>query len=336
MDYLGRRTLTFAAPVGAEGLDWVIVAEIPNAESGESLRMFRNRLLIVGGLLVPIVWLLSAALSKRMTRPVGPVVSAAAAIAGGDLETTAPDLGRNEFGDVARRLNVVASDLRRQRQSLQDEEREITRLLLSALPPRLVELIRSGERQVEDLIDTATVITMTVEGVFGQPGLDTETAVDLGARLSADLEEAAGRLGIERVRSSSSQHLFVAGLDTPDAEADSALRFMVEARPLLDRFAEETGLVITYHAGLAAGDVLAGVLSGDQLAFGVFGEPAELALTLDSAAADGQVLVHRSVVDELREQWDLEAAPGLTDLRGRPIDGMALVVGVRDETTRHS
>ncbi|MDH4117233.1 MAG: HAMP domain-containing protein, partial [Acidimicrobiia bacterium] len=323
-DYLARSTLAFAAPVGAEGLDWVIVAEVPMAEAGESLRMFRTRLLVTGGLLVPLVWLLGVALARRMTRPVHPVLAAAVAIAGGDLEATAPDLGRNEFGDVARRLNVVASDLRGQRQALEEEERQITRLLLSALPPRLVEQLRSGRRQIADLIDSATVITMTIEGAFDQAGIDPDAAVELGSRLSADLEAAAERLGIERVRSSSSQHLFVAGLDSPNTEADQAAEFVIQARDLIDRFAEDRGVAITYHAGLAAGEVLAGLLAGDQLTFGVVGEPAQIALTLDAAAVAGQVLVHRSVVDDLSDRWVLEALSNLTDLRGQQIDAFAL------------
>ena len=331
VNYLGTRTLTFAAPVGADGLEWVVVAEVSGAEAGASLRSFGNRLLVTAAILLPMVGLLALALADRMVRPADPVVTAAAAIAAGDLNSEVPDLGRNEFGDVARRLNVVTADLRAQDKALADEEQEISRLLLSALPPRLVEKLRSGEKRVDDLVDTATVIALTVEGIFGQAGVDADSGVELSSRLSRSLEEAAERLGVERVRSSSSQHLFVAGLDLPQTEADRAVEFVLEARRLLGRFGEETGLGVTYHAGLGAGKVMAGLLSGDQLTYGVFGEPVQIALTLDAIAADGQILLDQSVVGDLGTRWRLEPLTDLIDLRGEPIEAMVLMGEGADE-----
>ena len=325
VNYLGRRTLTFAAPVGADGLEWVVVAEVSGAEAGASLRSFGNRLLVAAAILLPIVGLLALALADRMVRPVNPVVTVAAAIAAGDLNSEVPDLGRNEFGDVARRLNVVAADLRAQDQALEDEEREISRLLLSALPPRLVEQLRSGERRIDDLVDTATVIALTVEGISGEAGVDADSGVELSSQLSRRLEEAAEHFGVERVRSSFSHHLFVAGLDLPETEADRAVEFVLEARQLLDRFGEETGLAVTYHAGLGAGEVMAGLLSGGQLTYGVFGEPAQIALTLDATAVNGQILLDQSVVADLGTRWHLDPVPDLIDLRGEPIEAMVLI-----------
>ena len=60
-----------------------------------------------------------------MTRPVEPAVEVAARIAGGDLDIEIPDLGRNEYGDVARRINTFTADLRAQKQALDDEARRV-------------------------------------------------------------------------------------------------------------------------------------------------------------------------------------------------------------------
>ena len=117
---------------------------------------------------------------------------------------------------MGRRLNALAADLRAQEDALAKEESEITKLLLSALPPRLVKQLRSGERTLHDLVDTATVVALTVTGIMDETGIDPESAVEFGAQLSGELEALADRLGVERVRSSSDQHVFVAGLNTPD------------------------------------------------------------------------------------------------------------------------
>ncbi len=92
------------------------------------------------------------------------------------------------------RLRLLATDLRAQEDALADEEREITKLLLSALPPRLVKQLRSGERTLHDLVDTATVVALTVTGRLDEAGIDSESAVEFGAQLSGELEAVADSL----------------------------------------------------------------------------------------------------------------------------------------------
>ena len=325
-DYLGRRSLAFAAPVGDEELEWVVVAEVADSEAGAPLRSFRNRILLTAAILLPVVGLVGLALARQITRPVGPVVAGAAAIARGDLDTEIPDLGRNEFGDVARQMKVLAEDFRVYERGLREQEEEMTRLLLAALPPRLVDQVRGGKRDLRDLVDTATVVAMTAEGILDQPGIDPESAVELSARLSHDLEQAAAALGLERVRSSSNLHLFAAGLGVDaDTAAEPALSFAMDARRIVHEFGEEAGTPMRFRAGLASGELIAGLLSTEHLTYGVFGEPAQVAMTLDAAASAGQILVHESTAADLGPGWRLEPVADLVDLRGEPVRAMLAV-----------
>lgn len=332
VDYLGRRSLAFAAAIADEELDWVVVAEVAASEAEGPLRSFRNRILLTAAILIPAGALLALALADRMTQPVEPVVRGAAAIAGGDLEPDLPDLGNNEFGDVARQMEKLAAEFRRHEGELAEQEQEMTRLLLATLPPRLVEQVRRGERKLDDLVDTATVVAVGAEGMLEQPGVDPESAVELSARLSASLEDAAASLDIERVRSSSTLHLFVAGLGLDDDTApDPALTLAMNARQIVDGLAEETATTIRFTAGLASGEVIAGLLSAEQLTYGVFGEPAQLALTLEAAASPGQILVHESTARDLGPDWQLEPAGDLAGLGGEMI--RAHLVAVETEAT---
>ena len=108
-----------------------MVAEIAGSEATEPLRSYLVRIIIAGLILIPIVGLAAAFFANRMTGPVKPVGAAAAAVAHGDLTTTVPDLGQNEFGDVGRRLNLLTADLRAKEEALAEEEREIKRLYRS-------------------------------------------------------------------------------------------------------------------------------------------------------------------------------------------------------------
>jgi class 3 adenylate cyclase len=326
-NYLGRKSLTVAGPVGDNQLDWVVVADLASSEADRPLRTYAGRVAIAALILIPIVGLVALFLADRMTRPVKPVVDAAAQVAGGQLEITLPDLGRNEFGDAARRLNTLTVDLRAQEQALAREEREIRDLLLSALPPRIVEQLRSGERSLHDLVDTATVIALTVTGMLDEAGIDPESAVEFAARLSSELEAVADRVGVERVRSASEQHLFVAGLDTPEAAVSKAAEFALAAATTIERFAAELGIVLTYYAGISAGEVIAGLLSVGQLTYGVFGDPARAALALNAVAGPGQILVGADTAAELGGEWEFEQASNLLDLRGEPVVAKVLKGG---------
>lgn len=324
-NYLGSKTLTVAEPIVVEDVSWAVVSEIRWSEANDAVSSYTRRMLIAAAILLPIVGLLGLLLADRITRPVEPVVSAAGLVASGDLEIEIPDLGRNEYGDVGRRINTFTADLRAQKQSLDEESEEVIRLLKSALPDRVVEQIRGDDRQLEDLADTTSLIVVGVETATDEAGGDVAWEAELGARLSADLEAAAEGLGIERVRSAGNNHVFAAGLGRPDPAAPAAAEFVLEAIDLVRAAAEEVGTEVSYHAGVASGEVIAGLLSSAQLTYGVFGDPPRIAMALESIASNGQVLVDRSTVAELGPEWILEDVDNLVDLRGEPLTAQLLV-----------
>jgi len=200
-------------------------------------------------------------------------------------------------------------------------------MLLSALPPRLAKELQSGRRELRDLIDTATVMALTVAGILDEAGIDSESAVDFATRLSSQLEDVAGRMGVERVRSSSEQHVFVAGLDTPDYAVPAAAAFVLEAAATIEQFSSEVGFEISYRVGLSAGDVIEGLLSADQLTYGVFGDPPRTALALNAVAAPGEILMDTETAAQLGPEWELEPAENLLDLRGDSIEATVLKGG---------
>jgi class 3 adenylate cyclase len=338
-DYLGRGTLAVAGLVENDQLDWAIVAQLENAEANDPLGAFISRLLVTAAVLVPLVALAGLFLAGRLTRPFVPIMEASQRIAHGDLDVVVPDLGRNEIGDVARRLTALAAHLKSQEQAIEEEEAATRKLLLSALPPRLVEKMRdSSDGSVDDLVDMATVVAVTVEGVVDAAGVDAETAVELGVRVSAEFEAAADRLDLERVRSSSDQHVFVAGLGSPEAATGPAVRFASDVVQIIEQFSLDTGLEVEFAVGVAAGEVISGLLTSEELAYGVFGDAPQRALALVAVARSGDVLLDGRAIDELGDEASVEVIDDLLDLRGEPLQAARLVLdrsgraggGVRD------
>jgi class 3 adenylate cyclase len=280
---------------------------------------------ITAAVLLPLVALIGLLVAGLFIRPFGPVVAAARRIASGDLEAEIPDLGANELGDVARRLGDIARHLREQEDAIAAEEAETTRLLLSALPPRLVERMRERDEEITDLVDSASVVSVIVTGIVDDPSIDTDRAVELASMLSQELEAAAEPLGLERIRSSSDQHVFAAGLDRPTSEVERAAEFAWQVAAVLEAFAEETGLDPSHRIGISSGRVISGLIVSDQLTYGVFGEPPQTSIALSTIAAPGQVLVDRSAARELDEAYEFEQVEGLVDLRGRVVEAEALI-----------
>jgi class 3 adenylate cyclase len=324
-DYLGRSVVAVAAPVDARRLDWVLVAQIGTGEADEPLGGYLRAMFITAAVLLPLVALIGLLVAGLFIRPFGPVVAAARRIASGDLEAEIPDLGANELGDVARRLGDIARHLREQEDAIAAEEAETTRLLLSALPPRLVERMHERDEEITDLVDSASVVSVIVTGIVDDPSIDTDRAVELASMLSQELEAAAEPLGLERIRSSSDQHVFAAGLDRPTSEVERAAEFALQVAAVLEAFAEETGLDPSHRIGISSGRVISGLIVSDQLTYGVFGEPPQTSIALSTIAVPGQVLVDRSAARELDEAYEFEQVEGLVDLRGRVVEAEALI-----------
>ncbi len=333
-DYLGREALTSADRVISEHFDWVVVAQVATSETGRSLMSYIRRVLLTAAILVPLVWLFAVWLARRFTRPFAPIAASASQLAEGDLDVDIPDLGRNELGDVARRIGDLAGSLRRVERAITSEKNETRRLLLAALPPRVVEAYGEDVQVVDDLVDSATVVAIMVRRLVEDSGIDPATTADLAARVSRDLEAVADSFGLERVRSSADQHLFVAGLGRPSADVEKGAEFAVKAESVLDRFTEETGVDIEYHIGLCSGNVISGVIDSDQITYGVFGAPPSVALALAASAPPGQIVIDRGTSHDLGDDWELSDPSDFVDPGGRPLDARVLIGIASSDTDR--
>ncbi len=317
--YLGDKTLVAAGGVDVAGLDWIVVAEQAEGEALAPLQTYLRRILVLLAVLLPVVAISGAALARALTRPVGPLVTAASDIAEGDLAPEIGDLGRNEFGDLAQQLEGVARQLSDEEAALVAEEQRIGEMLAAVLPPRLVDRVRSGEQRIADLAETATVVSLTIEGLPDPSGPDRETAGEMAGRIAGHVDKLMSEYGVERARTSSEQQLFLAGLSDAHARVDDAADFSADLIEAIRSDGESLGIDISVRAGLAAGKVATGVLGVNQVSFGVWGDPPGIALTLDSMARRGEVLADRSVVEDLSARW---AATPMDDLVGLGGEGL--------------
>ncbi len=315
-NYLGTETLAASGPADAAGLGWVVVVEQDKGETDAALNALLRALLVVLLVLLPAIALIGLLLARSLTRPAESLVGAASQIADGDLDTEVEDLGNNELGDLGRQLEGVVRQLESQEQAIIDEERHINDMLIAVLPARLIGRVRDGEQTIEDIFDTATVVSVTVDGMPEAAGVDQDVVLEIADRLNQQADEVMALHGVERVRRSSGSQLFAAGLAQDDAKVVDATRFATRVVQIVADLGAELGHPLSARIGLSAGDVATGVLGTTQVTFGVWGDPASRAVTLGALARPGEVLADMSVVDELGPDWEVGPSvdlPGLAE-----------------------
>lgn len=329
-DALGGRTLAAATPIDVGGLGWVLVAEQSAGESSRKLVDFLTWVGLLLAVLLPLIVVAGVMLSRALTRPIPALLAMSRALAEGDLDVVAPDLGSNEFGDLAHQLDEVADDLRRQRGAAADEEARIRGILSAVVPARLMERVRRGERDVANLLETATVVSASLTGALDPSDLDHETVLEFTSRVTGDLERLAVDHGVEAGRAAARQVSFLAGLGTPGPDVEAAAAFATSVSETVRAAGRDFGLDVDATVGVSSGAVGTGLLGSSQPAFGMWGDPPGRAAALDGLARPGEVLVDSAVANALADGWtttpiELEGLADDVDAHVLVRDGAGLV-----------
>jgi class 3 adenylate cyclase len=254
-------------------------------------------------------------------------------VAAGDRDPDIPDLGGDEFGDLARQLKNMARDLGDRETALAAEYEETRQLLLTVLPPRLVK--NGSELNPEsDVADVATVIAVGVDLTRGGVEVDESEIASLMDRVRDVAEETAERAGVERVRAGADRYLFLSGLSDTDDGADRALGFASDLSQRLAALALLEDAPMTSRIGVSTGPVATGVLQKGSLTFGAWGEPVRRALAISAISPADQVLVDDSSRASLTDQkWPLDPADDVGGLDGGAMVLFSLSVPPAEDAT---
>ena len=317
-NYLGEKTFSYATTIDVPGVEWIVVADVPLRDARSPLFDFAKLLGLVLLIILPAAAAAGVVLSSRLTRPIAPVVDAAAAIAAGERHPELPDLGRDEFGDLARRLSSMAEELGRHETALADERDRTRETLLTVLPPRLVdndgELVGTG-----DAVDTATVVAVWID-LAERDSTDEDGLFDLLSKASRQAEEMVADRGMERIRGAADQSLFLAGIGRDDDGADNALGFTVDFAAALESLAARDEMTITVHMGLATGRVATGMLQRGNLTFAAWGEPVRRALAIGALGTSDEIVLDATTANRASAaQWELAPSGDHYDLDGAPV-----------------
>ncbi|MEH6606340.1 MAG: response regulator [Pseudomonadales bacterium] len=111
-DYRGVNVLSSYGPLDIAGLKWVIMSEIDEREAFQHIETFRDRMIMLGSVLIALAVYLSYFLSLSLTRPIRFLGKAAQLLTSGKLDDPIERASGDEIGDLAENFEQMRAELK--------------------------------------------------------------------------------------------------------------------------------------------------------------------------------------------------------------------------------
>ncbi len=318
-EYLGRESLVAYAPLPVEQLPWVVVAKMDRDEALSAVTDFTRTIGLSTAVIILCVCLASLLLAQTFVRPIRRLLAGVRRVASGDYDIRVDAHSNDEFGDLAGAFNDMARSLRTKQELLDEQQRENDRLLLSLMPEAVANRYRQGEDTIAEDHREVSVIFADLVG-FDEFTADLPSADALGLlnSLARGFEEAASRLGIERVRILRHGYLASCGLISPHIDnARRTVEFAETMEHVVQRFNAQRGAGVSLRAGIDMGTVTSGLVGPSNVVYDLWGDAVNLAYLAQAANGQPGIYVTSRVYDRLRDVYQFEHAGTLETSDGQ-------------------
>lgn len=283
---------------------WAVITELSEESAYAVIAEMMRRILTVGALGFAVASVAALIFSRRLTGPILKIGRVADAIGEGDFGARVEKVkSRDEIGDLAGRINVMAGQLSERMELMKFVSHET----VSAIQAREGEGIKRGgeRREVTMLFSdirgyTAFSETVTPEEVIEVLNRYFEIQSAIVERHGGDIDKFVG---------DELMAMFVG-----EDKEDRAVRCGVEIKEALAAsFGAQTGRELAVGIGIASGAVVLGAMGArDRMDYTVLGSTVNLAARLCSKAGPWEVLVDSNTTDLVDEGVDLETRPAVT------------------------
>jgi signal transduction histidine kinase len=220
-DYRGVRVLSSFTPLTLPDLHWVMLSEIDEKEAFLNVYELRERLILVGLVILLFAVSLGMVIAQTVTKPILSLAGTAARFGRGDLAQRAVAASNDEIGTLARTFNTMAEEVQTRTDQLESE--------IDVRTKAEEELKRSQE----ELRNLSTHLQSAREAE--RKGFAREIHDELGQRLTTMKLQVS--LQLEDVRSGEgvAAEKLEATIEDIDATIQAVKRLISELRPgLLD------------------------------------------------------------------------------------------------------
>lgn len=313
-DYRGVPVIGAYQPIKLGPFQWALLAEIDQAEIFAGIHHLARVLLLVGALLIPLLTLLALTLARSFIKPIRRLMTATDEVAAGHTDVQVSVTSDDEFGELSTSFNKMADQLASRERSIQSQLAENDRLLLSILPAKTAERLKRGEKTIADSHPSVTVLFAEIEGlnILSHKMAPEQTILLLNELIGA-FDEAAERLGMEKLRSVGSSYLAVCGLTVPRVDHERrALDFGLEMLRITARLNQKRGVTLALAVGIHSGSVSAGVVGSSRFYYDVWGETITIARAIGAGAPQDVIQVSEPVVVALSGLYAFDRVSPIT------------------------
>lgn len=306
-DYLGRETLTSFAPLDIDGPRWVIVASLTVDEAFQPVDTFTRNIVLSTAGLVLLIALISLLLARSFTRPLDRLMHGVQSVATGGRDVQVDVGTRDEFARLGAAFNDMSRGLQVKADLLDAQLVENDRLLLTLMPEKVAERYKQGDTTIAEDHQEVTVLYADIVG-FDEMSSDlgSHEALTLLNDIFSSFDQAAERLGVERVRSTKQGYLASCGLLTP--RIDSTRRvvdFAKEIDTILRRIGAQHGIRLAIRAGIDTGRVTSGLIGTSAVVYDMWGDAVSLAYQLQGHGKESGIFLTERAAAKLPDDSHL-------------------------------
>ncbi len=300
---VGEDSFAAVAPVPLEGLGWSVVSEVTVAAAENGLDDFEQLLIVGAATFIVALTFLAVAWAAGIVRPIRAISDRLGSDAISHRMSTeqrepieVPARSPIEFHRLAESFESMAEVLAEHRIQLTAARDERLRLLRRMLPPAVAERVARGDVQSLEVIPQATVAAVVVLGLGELVRVgETSTERDLVDRLHSDLDEAAERHGLERVKVVGDAYFAACGHDRPLIDhAPRAVAFAADAEDAIRAIGAGSPADLDGAVGVHTGPLTVGMSGGTRLLYDIWGETVTAAHYLARQAPRGAIVVSES------------------------------------------
>ena len=254
-DYLGHEVLDSYGPANVKGLNWTVIAKMNTSEAFAPVNDFARHILLATASIVLLLSIAALLMARVFTTPLNKLLEGVRAVARGELGTRVEADSKDEFGDLAMAFNDMSASLASKQEALDAQQAENQRLLHSLMPEPVAKRYRGGETDISEEHHNVSVVFTEIEGFDTFAGkLSSREALALLNSLARGFDEAAAKVGIEKVRSSGTSYVASSGLVVQRVDhVRRVVDFAVEVAAVVERFNTQQGaslvLVRRRHRG---------------------------------------------------------------------------------------
>ena len=326
-NYLGRESLIAYAPLKIEGLQWVVIAQVQADEVFAPITALTRNIVLATLAIIFLVSIAALFLAQVFARPVRRLAVGVREVTAGKLGTQVQGTFSGEFGDLAAAFNDMSRSLFVKQQLLDEQLAENDRLLLTIMPETVAERYRQGEETIaQDHKDVSVVFAELVGFEDLSRGTSSEQSVALFNEMIRSFDDAAGRLGIEKVRTMRNGYLASCGLTVPRVDhVRRIVDFAVEMQRIVDRFNAQHATTVRLRAGIDTGTVSSGLLGRTSLVYDLWGDAVNLAYKVRELGGSPGIFLTDEVARRVGTSFPLAEAGQFDTVNGpQPIWALAV------------